>query len=396
MVISNDKVSPAASRTNPSRRSGARMHRGEMSVGLPGAPAARRTAPCDDDNLHAILDLLPFAVLCADRHKAILHANPAAAALFGYPLQVLNGTPAGALLPRWASDTDGETVARRMDGTEFSVRLSVARPSEGTACDYLMTVTDLTVQQELDGNRCALVHLSRVSTLGQLAGSLAHELNQPLTAILSNVQAAQRLIDMAPDLDALREILDDLVKDNRRASEVLRKIRLLVRPGDRETEPVDLPDLIDDVVLLLHSDAIVRGIRLSVNVAARLPPVSGDKVQLQQVVLNLVLNAFEALAPRPSPERMVTIEAMMADEGTVRITVRDRGCGFTSDTLPRLFKPYVTSKREGLGLGLYISRSIVELHGGHIWVEQNQGQGAAIHFTLPAIMRGRRRSASRT
>ena len=254
---------------------------------------------------------------------------------------------------------------------------------EGEPCN-LTTVIDRTERYELLRNRQQLAHLTRVSTLGELAGSLAHELNQPLTAILSNAQAAQRFLATQPvDLAEVREILHDLVEDNHRASEVIRRIRALVKKGELEAAPLSIASVIRDVALLVHSDAIVRGIRVFVTVAPELPPVHGDKVQLQQVMLNLLLNAFDASESCSSLNPQVTIEATLADVDTIRVGVRDGGAGLAGDTVDKLFLPFFTSKRDGLGLGLSISRSIVEMHRGRIWAENNKERGATFYFTLP-------------
>jgi len=256
--------------------------------------------------------------------------------------------------------------------------------SGGDPCT-LMVVIDRTERYELQRNRQQLAHLTRVSTLGELAGSLAHELNQPLTAILSNAQAAQRFMATEPiNLEEVREILRDLVKDNHRASEVIRKIRALVKKGELEAAPLSIANVIGDVALLVHSDAIVRGIRVMVNIAPGLPPVHGDRVQLQQVILNLLLNAFDALESCCAHNRTVAVGAALDSAGAIRVVVRDSGPGLAGNTFDKLFMPFFTSKREGLGLGLSISRSIVEMHGGRIWAENNEDRGASFYFTLPA------------
>jgi two-component system sensor kinase FixL len=177
--------------------------------------------------------------------------------------------------------------------------------------------------------------------------------------------------------------LHDLVEDNHRASEVIRRIRALVKKGELEAAPLSIAGVIRDVALLVHSDAIVRGIRVFVTVAPELPPVHGDKVQLQQVMLNLLLNAFDASESCSSLNPQVTIEATLADVDTIRVGVRDGGAGLAGDTVDKLFLPFFTSKRDGLGLGLSISRSIVEMHRGRIWAENNKERGATFYFTLP-------------
>lgn len=225
--------------------------------------------------------------------------------------------------------------------------------------------------------------MGRVSTMGELAASLAHELNQPLTAILTNVQAGLRLVTADPvDLGEIRAILQDIVDDDNRASEVIRRMRALASKGELERTPLDLARLIQDVAGLVQSDAVIRGVRLSMRVAASLP-VHGDKVQLQQVLLNLLLNAFDAVKNCPPGERRVTVHAAPEDD-MVRVTVSDSGTGLSEDKLDKIFTPFFTSKRNGLGLGLAISRSIVEAHGGRIHAANNWDRGATFDFLIPA------------
>ncbi|WP_441628100.1 sensor histidine kinase [Cupriavidus sp. 2MCAB6] len=334
-------------------------------------------------------------------HGRIVLANASVATLFGYRQDELIGASADALVPglqgdpvrragavdaplAWATGGTRDLFARRKDGTEFPAEITANRAWSDDDPLTLTVIIDRTERYELQRNRQELAHLTRVSTLGELASSLAHELNQPLTAILSNAQAAQRFMAKQPiNLAEVREILQDLVDDNHRASEVLRRIRALVKKGELEAAPLSLARVIGDVVLLVHSDAIVRGIRVLLNVDPGLPPVQGDSVQVQQVVLNLLLNAFHATESRSAHDREIVVGAALDGAGMVRVWVRDRGPGLAADKLDKLFKPFYTSKREGLGLGLSISRTIVEMHGGRIWAENNSGHGATFHFTLP-------------
>lgn len=356
-----------------------------------------------DEQLRSTLECLPFAILMSNQQGQIVLANTGTERLFGYCQDELIGASADVLVPglpgylnaALQADNFGvvanravggarDQFARRKDGTEFPVEITANHVSSGGEPLTLTVVIDRTERYELQRNRQELAHLTRVATLGELAGSLAHELNQPLTAILSNAQAAQRFMATQPiDLVEVREILQDLVEDNHRASEVIRKIRALVKKGELEAAPLNLARVIGDVVLLVHSDAIVRGIRVLLDVAPDLPPVLGDSVQVQQVVLNLLLNAFDATDSRSTHDAVVSVGATLDSAGMVRVTVRDHGPGLTADKLDKLFKPFFTSKREGLGLGLSISRSIVEMHGGRIWAENNSDQGASFHFTLP-------------
>ena len=241
-------------------------------------------------------------------------------------------------------------------------------------------------ETDLRRNREQLAHVTRISTMGELAASLAHELNQPLTAILSNAQAAQRFLNAKPaDLKEVREILEDIVTDNNRAGEVIRRMRALVKKEELEFAPIHIASVIGEVVQLLHSDEILHNIHVELDCQDGLPNVRGNRVQLQQVILNLLMNAFDAMKDAPAAERKVVVRAQAKDAGIVEISVRDRGTGLTGDSLSKIFQPFYTTKREGLGMGLPISRSIIEAHGGRLWAENNADRGATFYFTVPAI-----------
>jgi two-component system sensor kinase FixL len=252
-----------------------------------------------DERFGGTLDLLPLTILVANPQGKTLFANAAAEKLFGYSREELIGVAVRELIPALQLNVSGadsacaeltiggrepdghrDLVARRRDGTEFPAEVAINPVSWESETCTLTIVIDRTERYELLRNRQQLAHLTRVSTLGELAGSLAHELNQPLTAILSNAQAAQRFLATEPvNLGEVREILHDLVDDTHRASEVIRKIRALVKKGDLEAAPLSVASVIRDVALLVHSDAIVRGIHMRVTVTPELPPVDGDKVQ---------------------------------------------------------------------------------------------------------------------
>jgi two-component system sensor kinase FixL len=192
-------------------------------------------------------------------------------------------------------------------------------------------------ESELQRNREQLAHVTRVSTMGELATSLAHEINQPLTAILSNAQAAQRFLSAKPvDLDEVLEILEDIVTDNSRAGEVIHRVRALVKKGELAFAPINIAGVIGDVVQLVHSDGILRNIRVELECQDGLPSVRGDRVQLQQVVLNLLINAFDAMKEATAKERNVKVRAKTNGAGTVEISVRDHGTGLTSDELAKI------------------------------------------------------------
>jgi PAS domain S-box-containing protein len=262
------------------------------------------------------------------------------------------------------------------------------RAPDGTFLGYIGCADDVTDRKEAEfaaqRHRAELAHVTRLSTMGELAASLAHELNQPLTAILTNVQTAQHYLAAEPaDLDEVREILRDVVDDDKRASEVIRRLRALVRKEPPALAPLDLASVIGDVVQLVHSDAVLRNSRVSVEVDPGLPPVQGDRIELQQVALNLLVNAFDAMKDRPAHQRQVAVRAALDRARMVKVMVRDYGAGLGADDLERVFQPFYTTKRDGLGMGLSISRTIIEAHGGRLWAESNPDGGATFCFTVP-------------
>jgi PAS domain S-box-containing protein len=243
-------------------------------------------------------------------------------------------------------------------------------------------------EHEVAAQRQQLAHLGRVAVLGELSGALAHELNQPLTAILANARAAQRMLQRDNvDMTELRAILDDIVSDDRRAGAVIHRMRALIRKGDTEPQQVVANEVVSEVLDLAHSDLILREVTVTTRLSPALPAITADRVQLQQVVLNLIVNACDAMADNPPTERALTIST--ADEGSaVRLSVSDRGTGITSDAVDTVFEPFVTSKKHGLGLGLSICRSIVDAHGGRMWAVNNEERGATFHLLLPRSRSG--------
>ena len=258
--------------------------------------------------------------------------------------------------------------------------------SEGGAVISQTDITDWKhAELEAQRTREELAHFTRVSTMGALAASLAHELNQPLTGILSNAQAARRFLEgKSPDLDEIRAILADIVADDKRAGEVIERLRELLRKGGSQPERLDLNGLVRDVVKLLGSDALIRNVQIQIQHSPDAPAVAGDRIQLQQVVLNLLVNAMDAMTDCPREDRVVTVEMAMIEAGGVAcVSVRDAGTGFDPSKHDQIFEPFYTTKPQGMGMGLSISRSIVEAHAGRIWATNNEGPGATFHFILP-------------
>ncbi|WP_235880055.1 sensor histidine kinase [Polyangium aurulentum] len=243
--------------------------------------------------------------------------------------------------------------------------------------------------KELVATKQHLVHLNRVSAMSELAASLAHELNQPLAAILSNAQAARRLLEKSPpDIAEALAALSDIADDDRRAGGIIRRMRAMLKRGEPRAAAQDVNELSREVGKLVASDALLRGAALRLDLAPDLPRVRGDGIQLQQVLLNLVVNGLDAVAERPPDGRHVVVRTRSDGPSRVVIAVEDTGKGLAPDELERVFEAFYTTKTEGLGVGLAISRSIVEAHGGRLWAENNRGDGATFRCALPVWEEG--------
>lgn len=230
-----------------------------------------------------------------------------------------------------------------------------------------------------------LAHVSRIAAMGELTTSLAHEINQPLTAILTNAEAARRfLTQSSPDIDEVRQILDDIIRDDRRAGDVIRKVRALVRKEKPQEESLDLNKAIQEVVALIQGESLLEGLSITMELSSELKVINGDRIQLQQVILNLILNGAAAMRNAPRAQRKIIVRTAMADNLTVKTSVTDFGTGIEQNNIERLFEPFYTTKPEGLGMGLCISQTIIKDHGGTMEASNNPEGGATFAFTLPA------------
>jgi PAS domain S-box-containing protein len=270
--------------------------------------------------------------------------------------------------------------------------------TRGKPVRMMGATTDITARKQAEDKAQQqheeLAHLSRVTTVSELSGSLAHELNQPLAIILTNAQAAQRLLaQQPPDLAEAREILADIVSEDQRAGEVIRRLRSLLKHGETSLQPLTVNALVEEVLQLSRNSLIGHGITVHRSLAPIVPQVQGDHIQLQQVLLNLILNACDAMSANPPAGRQLAVATAHRD-GTVRISVSDTGCGLPLDA-ERIFEPFYTTKKHGLGLGLSICRSIVTAHRGRLWAEAivaagetpaatTASRGATFHVELPA------------
>jgi C4-dicarboxylate-specific signal transduction histidine kinase len=260
--------------------------------------------------------------------------------------------------------------------------------SAGHALRIRAVSFDITLrkQAELDlqQKKIEIIHLSRVVMLGELSGALAHELNQPLTSILSNAQAAQRFLAKDDvDLNEVRDILQDIVDEDKRAGEVIRRLRGLLTSGEIQAQSVDVNYLVSEVGKLLRSDLITQGVELHMECAADLKRINADPVQLQQVMINLIMNACDAIKTGKGFGRRIVVRTGFYDADNAEVAVIDQGAGIAPGNLEKIFGAFYTTKENGMGLGLSICRNIIEANGGRIWAENDPGHGASFHFCLP-------------
>jgi signal transduction histidine kinase len=238
-------------------------------------------------------------------------------------------------------------------------------------------------EAEAAERRLEVTHLTRVAVLGELSGAIAHEINQPLTAILSNAQAALELLEeKSPKLAEIREAISDIVDEDNRAGEVIERLRTLLRKGERNVEQIDVNELVRSTIALLHSELISRRIDVKSDLSSSLPTTWGDPVQLQQVLLNLLMNAMDAMAATPESHRQITIRSRVTQPNLLEVRIRDRGTGL-GDNKADLFKPFYTTKTHGLGLGLSICSTIAQAHGGKLTLANHENSGAVAVLSLP-------------
>jgi two-component system, LuxR family, sensor kinase FixL len=379
------------------------------AIAIVGLLAARHQRSVASLREHAsLLDLTHDTVFVRDRGDVIVYWNRAAEELYGWSSEQALGRKAAELLRtefpapfeqvmadlardgRW----EGELVHTCRDGRRVTVasRWALRRDGRGQPATILETNNDVTerrgMEEGLDRARSELAHVGRLATLGELTASIAHEVNQPLAAIVTNGEAGLRWLDReVPNLPQVRTSLEHMIRNGQRASDVVRRLRALSRKVDPVYEPVSVADVINDVALLIDRELLAHRVTLSIQAAPGLHQVRGDRVQLQQVAMNLMLNglqAMDAVADRP---RRLTVEIRRSrppDEAEgVTFVVSDAGKGIDPAHLPRLFDAFFTTRSEGMGMGLSICRSIVEAHGGRISAVNRDGAGASFYVSLP-------------
>lgn len=357
----------------------------------------------------ALLDAAVDAIVLIDRDGLIVGFNRSAERLFGYESPEVLGRNVKMLMPEpYRAEHDGyiqryrrsgeariigigrEVTAQRKDGTCFPIDLSVGEIADDTGpARFVGILRDLTerkaAEHEMVEHRERLAHLTRLGTIGEMTTAIAHEINQPLTAISTYAQACQRMLRAGTgDETELADTLGKIGVQARRAGEVIRHLRRLVKQRDSETEVTDANELIRDLLHLAQVDSRAQGLVIRAELADRLPPIEVDPIQIQQVVLNLIRNAVDAMGEWRADDTIVVTSELTAD-GWVEIGVIDSGPGIPAHVVERRFEPFLTTKPEGLGVGVSICRSIVESHGGKLSFEKNEPAGTVARFVLPAL-----------
>jgi len=376
-----------------------------MAIGGGWFHAARRRAAATNAHLQSILDTVPDAVVVIDRAGVMTSFSAAAERLFGWTAKEAIGQNVSLLMPsphrqghdgylnRYAMTGERRiigvgrvVVGERKDGSTFPMELAIGE-TKGPRPSYTGFIRDLTDRQRTETRlqelQNELVHVSRLTAMGEMASTLAHELNQPLSAIANLLTGSRRLIDRGREADQVkvRDAIDKAAAQALRAGDVIHRMRDFVRRGASQREPASLSKLVEEAsaLALIGEKERQVDVRLSLDPAA--DNVFADRVQIQQVLLNLIRNGIDAMEDQP--RRELVISSDLTEEGVAQVSVADSGGGIADDVLEKLFQPFMTTKPQGMGVGLSISRSIIEAHGGRIWAEANPRGGTIFRFTLP-------------
>jgi two-component system sensor kinase FixL len=382
---------------------GDRLHRTQLR-----SVAATQDLLAREAHLRSILDTIPDAMVVIDEAGGMQSFSSAAERLFGYSATEALGRNVRMLMPspyrenhddyleRYRSSGERRiigigrvVVGERKDGSTFPMELSVGEMRSGDKRYFTGFIRDLTERQETEARlqelQSELVHISRLTAMGEMASTLAHELNQPLSAIANYLKGSRRLIDNnVEDMPGkVRDAIDKAGEQALRAGQIIRRLRDFVARGESERGVENLVKLIEEAGALAMVGAKERDVRVRFNFDPRVDLVLADKVQIQQVILNLIRNAIEAM--ETSERRELVVSTELEEGGMVVVSVADTGPGIAPEVASQLFQPFITTKRTGMGVGLSISRTIIEAHGGRIWVEPRPGGGAAFHFTMRTV-----------
>ena len=372
------------------------------------AAASAEEASAGEAHLRSILETMPDAMIVIDGRGLMRSFSVAAERLFGYSADEVLGKNVKMLMPQpYRHDHDayidrylatGErkiigigrvVVGERKDGSTFPLELNVGEVRTSNEPFFTGFLRDLTERQQTEARlqdlQAELVHVSRLTAMGEMASALAHELNQPLSAIANYMKGSRRLLEGSADERApvLREALDKAAEQALRAGQIIRRLRDFVARGESERRVEDVKKLVEEASALALVGAKDRGVRVRFEFDPHTDFVLADKVQIQQVLLNLMRNAIEAM--EESEKRELVVSTVSAQDNMVEISVSDTGTGIAPEIGAQLFQPFITTKRQGMGVGLSISRTIVEAHGGSIVPRSNPGGGTVFSFTLPAL-----------
>ena len=371
-----------------------------------GWRSRRRTLPEREALLQAIIETSPDGLITIDETGRIQSFNPAAERIFGYAAAEVIGHNVACLMPSpYREQHDSyirhylrtgekriigigrEVLGRRKDGTAFPLDLAVAEVQAAGHRIFAGFVHDISARRlaeaRLSELQAELIHVSRLSAMGEMASALAHELNQPLTAIMNYAQATRRLIGGAGEerTSALSGLLDKIVQQGSRAGQIIRRLRQFIAKGESERALADVNGVVEEAAALALIGAAGRGIAVRRELEEGLPPVLMDKIQIHQVITNLIRNSVDALSEVGSGEILIRTRRTSATQ--VEISVADTGPGLAPEVAARLFQPFVTTKPDGMGIGLSICRTIVEAHGGKLSVGDDPGSGAVFTVSLP-------------
>jgi two-component system sensor kinase FixL len=369
--------------------------------------SAARAALAREAHMQSVLDTVPDAMIVIDEHGLIQSFSAAAERLFGYAVSEAVGQNVNIMMPEpYRTEHDGYlgrylrtnepriigigrvVVGRRKDGTTFPMELAVGEMRSPEGRFFTGFIRDLTERQNAEARlqelQSELVHISRLTAMGEMASTLAHELNQPLSAITNYLKGSRRLLAEQSDETSVtvRDAIDKSADQALRAGQIIRRLRDFVARGESERRVESLAKIAEEASALALVGAKDQGVRTRFQLSRGEDLVLADKVQIQQVLLNLIRNAIEAM--HDSGRRELTISALN-DKGMVTVSVADTGSGLAPEMSKQLFQPFVTTKREGMGVGLSISRTIIEAHGGRIWAEPNPGGGTIFRFTLRGV-----------
>jgi len=382
---------------------GERLREGWLHAVKSDRESAARAA-----HLTSILDTVPDAMIVIDERGIMQSFSTAAQRLFGYEAAEVIGKNIKMMMPSPYRENHDSYLARylktgerriigfgrvvvgeRKDGSTFPMELAVGEMKSRDQRYFTGFIRDLTDRQKTEARlqelQSELVHISRLTAMGEMASALAHELNQPLSAITNYMKGSRRLLEQTTDerVGVVREAMDSAAEQAIRAGQIIRRLRDFVARGESERRVESIAKLVEEASALALVGIKDQGIDVRYQLSRSSDLVLADKVQIQQVLLNLIRNAIEAM--HDSPRRELLISTIPTDDGMLMISVADTGAGISSEISGQLFRPFVTTKRQGMGVGLSISRTIIEAHGGRIWIEPNPGGGTVFRFTVRAV-----------